>query len=68
MEGIFLGELFATYTGFRPCEILAVLFGAHALAVAICNLTPTPRDDAYVAQAYRVIEIAAGLLTKKVKQ
>lgn len=47
--------------------IFAVLFAAHALAVAIVNLTPTPKDDVVVAKVYKVIEVFAGLLTKKAK-
>jgi hypothetical protein len=33
----------------------------------IVNLTPTPKDDAAVAKLYRLVEILAGLLSKKVK-
>lgn len=47
--------------------IFAVLFAAHSLAVAIVNLTPTPKDDAVVAKVYKVIEVFAGLLTKRAK-
>lgn len=45
-------------------EILAALLAIHAAAVAIVNLTPTPKDDAIVAKAYRVIEILAGIVTR----
>lgn len=45
-------------------EIVATLFAIHAAALAIVNLTPTPKDDAYVAKFYRVIEILAGIVTK----
>jgi len=46
-----------------------VVIAVHALAVAIVNLTPTPKDDAVVAKAYRVIEFAAGILNRRlVKQ
>lgn len=45
-------------------EILAALIAIHAAAVAIVNLTPTPKDDALVAKLYRVIEILAGIVTK----
>lgn len=47
--------------------VFTVLFAAHALAVAIVNLTPTPKDDEIVAKVYKVIEVFAGLLTKKAK-
>lgn len=47
--------------------ILAALAAAHALAVAIVNLTPTPKDDEVLAKVYRVVEIAAGLFTTKAK-
>lgn len=45
-------------------EIVAALFALHAAALAIVNLTPTPKDDAAVAKFYRVIEILAGVVTK----
>lgn len=45
-------------------EIIAALFAVHAAALAIVNLTPTPKDDAVVAKYYRVIEILAGIVTK----
>ena len=44
-----------------------ILLSAHATALMIVNLTPTPKDDAAVARVYRLIEILAGLLSKKVK-
>ncbi len=45
-------------------EIVAALFAVHAAAVIVVNLTPTPKDDAYVAKFYRFIEILAGIVTK----
>ena len=45
-------------------EIVAALLAIHAAALAIVNMTPTPKDDAYVAKFYRVIEILAGIVTK----
>lgn len=45
-------------------EILAALVAVHAAAVAVVNLTPTPKDDAVVARLYRVVEILAGIITK----
>jgi hypothetical protein len=44
-----------------------ILLSAHATALMIVNLTPTPKDDAAVAKLYRLVEILAGLLSKKVK-
>jgi hypothetical protein len=40
-----------------------VAFGAalHGLALTICNLTPTPKDDEAMRQFYRVIELFAGI-------
>jgi len=48
--------------------IVAVLLGAHALALAIVNLTPTPKDDAIVGKVYKVIEFVAGVLSNKAKE
>lgn len=45
-------------------EIVAALFAIHAAALAIVNLTPTPKDDAVVSKMYRVIEILAGIVTR----
>jgi len=45
-------------------EIIATLLAVHAAAVAIVNLTPTPKDDEAVSKVYRVIEILAGIITK----
>lgn len=44
-----------------------ILLSAHATALMIVNLTPTPKDDAAIAKVYRMIEILAGLLTNRVK-
>lgn len=48
-------------------EVVAGLVAAHALAVFIVNLTPTPKDDAIVSKAYTWIEFIAGIVTKKAK-
>jgi len=49
-------------------QLLAILFAIHALALAIVNLTPTPKDDAAVAKYYRVLEILAGIVTRLAKR
>lgn len=43
--------------------ILAVFAGAHALALAVVNLTPTPKDDAVLEKVYSVVATIAGLVT-----
>ncbi len=48
-------------------NLLTVLFAIHALALAIVNLTPTPKDNTMVAKYYRVLEILAGVITRLVK-
>lgn len=48
--------------------IVAAAIAVHAAAVAIVNLTPTPVDNEIVAKAYRIIEWAAGIFSKKAKQ
>ncbi|MFZ9315661.1 MAG: hypothetical protein ACO24P_00240 [Candidatus Nanopelagicaceae bacterium] len=60
-------EFFALLIAKAP-EIVGALLALHAAAVAIVNLTPTPKDDAVVAQAYRVIEIFAGIVTRLAKR
>lgn len=49
-------------------QIVSALFAVHAAALAIVNLTPTPKDDEAVAKFYKVIEFAAGILTKTAKK
>ena len=49
-------------------QIISALFAIHAAALAIVNLTPTPKDDAVVAKYYRIIEILAGVVTKMSKK
>lgn len=49
-------------------EVFAALFAVHAAAVAVVNLTPTPKDDEAVAKYYRIIEFAAGLFTRLAKK
>lgn len=43
---------------------MGVLFAIHAVALAIVNLTPTPKDDEIVAKYYRILEVLAGVVTK----
>jgi hypothetical protein len=46
----------------------AVATAAHGLAVVVCNLTKTPKDDEMLARIYKLIEIAAGIITPRAKQ
>jgi hypothetical protein len=48
--------------------LMVVLFAVHALALAVVNLTPTPKDDAIVAKLYSVLEVVAGLVSKRAKE
>jgi|14BtaG_2_1085337.scaffolds.fasta_scaffold02054_6 hypothetical protein len=48
--------------------IVTAIVAAHALAVAIVNLTPTPKDNALLGKAYKVIEVVAGIVTSTAKQ
>lgn len=50
-------------------DIIAVAVAAHGLALAIVNLTPTPKDNEALGtisrmgvKAYRAIEILAGII------
>lgn len=59
----------------RITEIITVVTAAHGLAVAIVNLTPTPKDDETLdtitrmaVKSYRAIEILAGVITPLVKR
>jgi hypothetical protein len=45
-------------------EYITLVLALHALASAITALTPTPKDDAVVAKAYKFIELIAGVVGK----
>ena len=45
--------------------ILMGLAATHTAALAIVNLTPTPKDDEIIAKVYKVIEWLAGVITPK---
>jgi len=38
------------------------------LALAIVNVTPTPKDDELYGKLYKVIEVIAGIVTKLAKK
>jgi hypothetical protein len=59
----------------RLAEYVAVAVGVHAAAVAIVNVTPTPKDNEtlgkysrMIVKLYRAIEILAGVITPLVKR
>lgn len=49
-------------------EIVGIAGAIHLLALAIVNLTPTPKDDEIYAKAYKVIEKLAGIVSKLAKK
>lgn len=49
-------------------EIAGVLAAVHVLALAVVNVTPTPKDDEFYAKLYKVIEVLAGIVTKLAKK
>lgn len=51
----------------HPDLVVGMMFGLHALAVAIVNLTPTPADDLWVGKAYKFIEALAGIFSTTAK-
>ena len=59
----------------RIAEYVAVAVAVHGAAVAIVNLTPTPKDDEALGRysrmaikLYRAVEILAGVITPLVKR
>jgi hypothetical protein len=59
----------------RIAEYIAVAIAVHGAAVAIVNLTPTPKDNEALSRYskmavkfYRTIEILAGVITPLVKR
>jgi hypothetical protein len=56
-------------------QYVGAAIGVHATAVAVVNLTPTPKDNdrlgrytALFVKLYRAIEILAGIFTPLVKK
>lgn len=56
-------------------EFITILVAAHGLALAIVNLTPTPKDNEALdsisrmgVKVYRAIELLAGVITPLVKR
>lgn len=59
----------------RLADYVALAIAMHALALVIVNLTPTPVDNRYLdtfsrllVRVYRVVEIMAGIVSKRAKQ
>jgi hypothetical protein len=59
----------------KIAEYITVVIAIHGAAVAIVNLTPTPRDNEALGKysrmavkLYRAIEILAGVVTPLVKR
>lgn len=49
-------------------EVAGVAGALHILALAIVNLTPTPKDDEIYGKAYKVVEMIAGIVSKTAKK
>jgi len=45
-------------------EIMVALVAIHAAANAIVVLTPTPKDDIFVAKVYKIVEVLGGVFGK----
>jgi hypothetical protein len=49
-------------------DIVAIGAALHGLALVIVNLTPSETDNKIYNKIYKVIEVAAGLVTKIAKK
>ena len=49
-------------------EVAGIAGALHILALAIVNLTPTPKDDEIYGKAYKVVEMIAGIISKTAKK
>lgn len=56
-------------------ELFEIAIAAHATAMLVVNLTPTPKDDeaagaagVAIRQAYRALEMLAGLVSPLAKR
>lgn len=45
----------------------ALVVALHGVALAVVNLTPTPKDNDALSKVYGYVEKLAGLFTTKVK-
>lgn len=59
----------------RLPEYAALAVAIHGVALLVCNLTPTPKDDEalgtitrFAVLLYRAMEIAAGIVTPLAKR
>jgi len=46
---------------------IAAVLALHTAAIAVVNLTPTPKDNAVVEVVYKVVEVLAGVITPAAK-
>jgi hypothetical protein len=49
-------------------EVAGIAGALHILALAVVNLTPTPKDDEIYGKVYKVIEMIAGIVSKTAKK
>jgi hypothetical protein len=56
-------------------QYISLAVAIHGVALIICNLTPTPKDNealgaisSLAVRLYRVLEIAAGIVTPMAKR
>jgi len=49
-------------------EVAGIAGALHILALAIVNLTPTPKDDEIYGKLYKVVEMIAGIVSKTAKK
>ena len=49
-------------------EIVGIAGAIHILALAVVNLTPTPKDDEIYGKFYKLVEKLAGIVTKVAKR
>jgi hypothetical protein len=68
-------QLLEWVTPDRIASYISLAVAVHAAALAFVNLTPTPKDNRRlgkvsraVVRTYRIIELAAGIVTRKAKQ
>jgi len=49
-------------------EVAGIAGALHILALAVVNLTPTPKDDEIYGKVYKVIEMIAGIISRTAKK
>lgn len=49
-------------------DLSTIALVVHTAALAVVNLTSTPKDNLFLNRVYRLLEVVAGLVTRTAKR